>query len=64
LHINNDVAPPWTADIPYDIRDDGMRDFKKARANCEQTTKNPTSSSARLSTTTNAPGFARERSVD
>jgi len=39
LHINNGVAPPWTADIPYDIRDDGMRDFKKARANCEQTTK-------------------------
>jgi transposase len=36
LHINNDVAPPWTADIPYN---DGMRDFKKARANCEQTTK-------------------------
>jgi putative transposase len=39
MHINKDVAPAWTEDIPYDIRDDGMRDFKKALANCEQAKK-------------------------
>jgi putative transposase len=38
-HINKGVAPAWAEAVPYDIRDDGMRDFKKAWANCDQKKK-------------------------
>jgi hypothetical protein len=27
--VNNDTAPAWATSIPYDIREDGMRDFRK-----------------------------------
>jgi hypothetical protein len=37
--VNNDTAPAWATNIPYDIREDGMRDFKKAWKNASQKVK-------------------------
>jgi putative transposase len=34
--VNNNVAPAWALKVPYDIREDGMRDFKKAWAAAAQ----------------------------
>ena len=35
-HVNKGAAPTWAEATPYDIREDGVRDFKKAMANDEQ----------------------------
>lgn len=37
--VNNDAVPAWATNIPYDVREDGMRDFKKAWKNASQNVK-------------------------
>jgi putative transposase len=63
-HVNKGAAPTWAEATPYDIREDGVRDFKKAMANDEQKVKKSSMKFRSLKRDPTATFAVRHRTVE